>query len=115
MRLIGIAGLAAIAGACSGDPSNVVPIAPQLIVTQGALDGVTELKVYLFDSSAVTCDPKRAGYTVGQLTTAQLDGKSPVATKVLATSNCVGGAKYCGDLQIEKGKVKTATVVVAGS
>lgn len=115
MRFLGISGLALVAMACSGDPSSVVPIVPQIVAVQGALDGVTELKVYAFDSAAVTCDPKRAGYTVGALDSKALDAKGPIATKVLSNVNCAGGAKYCGDLQIDKGKTKNATFVIAGS
>src|SRR5258706_11360070 len=110
MRIVGLTGLGALVAllACSGDPSNVIPIAPTLIVTQGALDGVTKLTVSAFDTTGGTsCDPKRPGYVTGPQS-------SPLATKDLTTMGCAGGAKYCGDLQIEKGKAKSATFVVSG-
>jgi hypothetical protein len=100
-------GLATLAAACSGDPSNVAPINPSLIVTQGALDGVTALTVAAYDAATTKCDPKRPGYVLG------MPGAA-IASLDLGTANCMMGAKYCGNIQIDKGKAKTITFVVTG-
>lgn len=107
MRFLAVCGLAALAAACSGGSSVYVPIGATLVVTQGALDGVTKLTVSAFDVNVVKCDTTRPGYVTG-------DQSKPAATKDLASTGCAGGAKYCGDVQFEKGKLATATFVVAG-
>ena len=111
MRFIGLMSLVALAAACSGDPSNVSPISPTLLATQGALDGVTTLTLSAFDAAAVKCDPKRPGYVADPT---KLPTLTPLATLDLGTASCMMGAKYCGNIQLDKSKAKTVTFVVNG-
>jgi hypothetical protein len=81
--------------ACSsGDGS--VNLAPTLIFPQGTLDGVTRLNVSVYDGSGnLDCDAATG-------TVKNLNGDTPLATKDLATNNCPSGAKFCGDISVDK-------------
>lgn len=86
-------GVIGVLVACSGNDSVQVGIAPSLVFPKGLLDGVTRVSVTVYDGAAgATCDPK----------TGVAKGGSPLASKDLGTSGCAAGAKFCGDLQLEK-------------
>jgi hypothetical protein len=88
-------GVLSLVLACSsGDGS--VNLAPTLIFPQGTLDGVTRLNVSVYDGSGnLDCDAPTG-------TVKNLNGDTPLATKDLATNNCPSGAKFCGDISVDK-------------
>src|SRR5262245_35532453 len=85
----------AIAAGCSSGDDLRLPVAPALIFPQGLLDGVAKVTVEVLDSSANgnSCDAQSGQYR---------KAGSPLATKDLSNSGCAGGAKFCGDLQIDR-------------
>lgn len=96
MRSLRWAPLAALGLACSSSGGGSVALAPAIVFPQGLLDNVTELKVSVYDASGgLDCNPKDG-------TVSGLSGQIPLATKDLGSSNCAGGAKFCGDISIQK-------------
>lgn len=88
--------LAALGLACSSSGGGSISLAPSVVFPQGLLDGVTELKISVYDGSgSLDCDAKDG-------TVKGLNGDIPLATKDLGSSNCAGGAKFCGDVSIDK-------------
>ena len=70
-------------------------LTPTLIFPQGVLDGVTRLNVSVYDGSG-SLDCNTNGTVKG------LNGDTPLATKDLGNSNCASGAKFCGDISVDK-------------
>jgi len=88
-------GLLSLVLACSsGD--GTVNLAPTLIFPQGVLDGVTRLNVSVYDGSGNLDCNALDGTVKG------LNGDTPLATKDLSTNNCPSGAKFCGDISVDK-------------
>jgi len=80
--------------ACS--QSDGVSLAPTIVFPQDLLGSVTKLTVSVYDTSGgLSCDAT-TGLVDG------LNGQVPIATKDLASSNCSAGAKFCGDIAIDK-------------
>ncbi len=80
--------------ACSSGDGIHVGVAPTITFPKGLLDGVTRVSVTVLDGAAgASCDAK-TGVASG--------GGSPLASKDLGTTGCAAGAKFCGDLQLEK-------------
>ncbi len=96
MRLLRFAPVAAAFVACSSSNGNSVSLAPSVVFPQGLLDGVTELKISVYDGSG-SLDCNAVDGTVKGL-----NGDVPLATQDLGTSNCAGGAKFCGNVSINK-------------
>jgi hypothetical protein len=95
MRSLRLLPLAALGLACSSSDGGSVSLAPSIVFPQGLLDGVTELKVSVYDTSGgLDC--------AGDGTVSGLSGQVPLATKDLGSSNCAAGAKFCGDVTIDK-------------
>jgi hypothetical protein len=89
-----LAGIGVAIVACSSGDGVHVGVAPTLTFPKGLLDGVTRVSVTVLDGAAgASCDAK-TGVASG--------GGSPLASKDLGTSGCAAGAKFCGDLQLEK-------------
>jgi hypothetical protein len=102
IAFVGGLGLALVVAQCSSSGDLVTVPVPPIIATKGALDGVTRLTVSVFDAAAVQCNDDPKSTTRGQITgTAQ-----PLASKDLGNMNCAGGAKWCGDIQVEKSSAK---------
>src|SRR5512142_221594 len=81
--------------ACSSN-DGPASLAPTIVFPEGILDGVTRLTVSVYDGSgSLDCNAKDG-------TVSGLNGDKPLATKDLGSSNCPNGAKFCGDLQIDK-------------
>ncbi len=81
--------------ACSSN-DGAVNLAPTIVFPQGVLDGVTRLTVSVYDGSgSLDCNAPDG-------TVKGLNGDTPIATKDLASNNCPGGAKFCGDISIDK-------------
>lgn len=92
MRRLGV--LSLVLACSSGDGS--VHLAPTLIFPQGVLDGVTRLNVSVYDGSgSLDCNASNG-------TVKNLNGDTPLATKDLGNSNCPSGAKFCGDISVDK-------------
>ncbi len=83
--------------ACSSNSSGPVSLAPTLIFPQGLLDGVTKLTVTVYDPSGGTLSCNTSNGSVDGLTT-----EKPLATNDLSTDKCSPGAKFCGDVSIDK-------------
>ncbi|CAN5389528.1 hypothetical protein BH09MYX1_BH09MYX1_19970 [soil metagenome] len=91
---VGLAAIGVAIVACSSGNVDAVGVAPSLVFPKGLLDGVTRVSVTVLDGAAgASCDAK-TGVASG--------GGSPLASKDLASTGCASGAKFCGDLQIEK-------------
>jgi hypothetical protein len=89
-------GLLALVLACSSSGDGSVHLAPTLIFPQGVLDGVTRLNVSVYDGSgSLDCNANDG-------TVKNLNGDTPLATKDLQTNNCPSGAKFCGDISVDK-------------
>jgi hypothetical protein len=88
-------GLVTFVIACSST-GGTVNLAPTLVFPQGVLDGVTRLNVSVYDGSgSLDCNAKDGTVT-------NLNGDVPLATKDLSTNNCPSGAKFCGDISVDK-------------
>lgn len=82
--------------ACSSSGGSV-ELAPTIVLPQDLLDGVTELKISVYRTTdGLGCDATSG--TVSGLTT-----QLALATKDLGQSNCASGAKFCGDVSLDKG------------
>jgi len=85
----------------SADP----PRTPQIAISTGllpraVLDKVVKLRLTVLEGS-VTCDP-----TIGQTTLpGGIEAAKQIAQRDLGTTNCAAGAKFCGDLDIEKSEM----------
>ncbi len=80
--------------ACSSGDGVHVGVAPTLTFPKGLLDGVTRVSVTVLDGAAgAKCDAK-TGVASG--------GGDPLASKDMGTTGCAAGAKFCGDIQLEK-------------
>src|SRR5262245_3865631 len=81
--------------ACSSSNAGV-QLAPPIVFPEGILDGGTRLTVSVYDGSgSLDCDTSNG-------TVKGLNGDKPLATKDLGSSNCPNGAKFCGDISIDK-------------
>jgi hypothetical protein len=88
--------LAAGFAACSDATSAPrVSIVTDLAVPRALLDKVTKLTVTVLEGEA-TCDPATGSVTKGA------GAKELVANKALASTGCAGGARFCGDLDIDR-------------
>lgn len=89
-------GFFAVVFACSSG-SGPVSLAPTIVFPEGLLDNVTKLTVSVYDTAggALSCDAK-TGAVDG------LSGQTPLANVDLGTSNCSSGAKFCGNISIDK-------------
>jgi hypothetical protein len=95
MRSLRLLVLAALGLACSSSGGSV-QLAPTIVFPAGLLDTVTELKISVYDTSGgLDCNA-----TDGTVT--GLSGQAPLATKDLGSSNCASGAKFCGDIPLDK-------------
>ncbi len=95
MRWVRLASLSVV-WACSSGSNGPVSLAPTIIFPQGLLDNVTKITVSVYDTSGGALDCASDGTVSG------LSGQVPLATKDLGTSNCPTGAKFCGDISIDK-------------
>jgi len=81
--------------ACSSS-DGAVKLAPTIVFPEGLLDGVSELRVSVYDGSGnLDCNA-----TDG--TVKNLNGDAPLATKDLNNSGCASNAKFCGDISLDK-------------
>ncbi|HSO40179.1 MAG TPA: hypothetical protein VLT33_46955 [Labilithrix sp.] len=93
--LVGVAALAPACGNAAEAPH--VAVSTSLVLPKGVLDRVTKLRLTVLEGN-VACDP-----TIGQTTLpGGTDAARQIAQRDLGTTNCTGGAKWCGDLDIEK-------------
>jgi hypothetical protein len=94
-RVVTIAALFWIA--CSSGSSGPVALAPSIIFPEGLLDGVTELKISVYDTSggALSCNAQ-SGTVTG------LGTQMPLATKDMQASGCPTNAKFCGSISIDE-------------
>ena len=80
--------------ACGGsEDAPHVRVDTSLIFPRAVLDHVTALSISVFEGG-VTCDPSTG--------TSSGSGTELVSKQALATVGCAGGAKFCGDLSIDK-------------
>jgi len=95
-----LVGALALAPACgtASDASGTPRIAIGTgLLPRGVLDKVVKLRLTVLEGS-VTCDP-----TIGQTTLpGGPEAAKQIAQRDLGTTNCAAGAKFCGDLDIEK-------------
>jgi hypothetical protein len=101
--------LVASVPAC-GDTNDVprVSVATNLLLPKGVLDKVVKLSLTVLEGD-VSCDP-----AVGQTTLPSgVDGAKVIASRDLGKDNCAGGAKWCGDLPIEKSETMRVFSAVA--
>ncbi|HEY1958484.1 MAG TPA: hypothetical protein VGH28_22860 [Polyangiaceae bacterium] len=96
MRWLRWVPLAALGLACSSSSDGPIALAPSIVFPAGLLDGVTELKISVYDGSGSLDCNDNDGTVKG------LNGDVPLATTDLGTSNCAGGAKFCGNISINK-------------
>jgi hypothetical protein len=110
--VVSMAMAAAVAhAACAAkDEAPRVSVATDLVLPRGVLDKVTKLTLTVTEGN-VTCDA-----TAGQTA---LPGGPTAATEIakkdLATANCAAGAKFCGDIAIEKSDAPRVFSAVAKS
>lgn len=102
-----VAVVAAVACGSAKEPTNVA-IATSLVVPKGVLDKVTKLTLIVQEGN-ITCDA-----AVGQ--TALPAGNAAateIARRDLGTSGCAAGAKFCGDITIEKSEATRVFSAIA--
>ncbi len=81
----------------AGDDAVRVQIAPTLIFPKGLLDGVASLEVVVYNASdGVSCDAAGATATGVTATTPK------VGSGLLGSSGCIGTARFCGSLSLQK-------------
>ncbi|HEX7601584.1 MAG TPA: hypothetical protein VF316_08265 [Polyangiaceae bacterium] len=113
-RLLGAsaATLLVMGAACSANDDPQVHLAPSLVFPKGLLDTVSRVSVKVYDATTgVDCDATKG--TVKGLT-----NQAPLASKDLGTTGCASGAKFCGDVQLEKsgdGRVFAAEAFTLGN
>jgi hypothetical protein len=97
---LGLVGAALIGACAEATDAPRVAIDTDLVLPKGVLDRVTKLTLTVLEGN-VTCDP-----TVGQTSLpAGPTGATEIAKRDLATTGCTSGAKFCGDVSIEKSDV----------
>ena len=98
--------------ACSANDDLQVHLAPSLVFPKGLLDTVSRVSVKVYDATTgVDCDATK-GSVKG------LTNQAPLASKDLGTAGCASGAKFCGDVQLEKsgdGRVFAAEAFTLGN
>ncbi|MBX3186869.1 MAG: hypothetical protein KF819_07640 [Labilithrix sp.] len=88
-----------VAAACGGGAEAPrVAIATNLAVPKGVLDRVTKLTLTVLEGT-VSCDETATGQTSLPEGTG---AAKEIARRELVPGACAGGAKFCGDLSIEK-------------
>src|SRR4051812_17156234 len=96
--LVGLVGLVRLVPACgAGTEMPHVAVATDLTLPKGVLGKVTKLSLTVLEG-AVTCDTSQGQTALPN----GPDGAKVVASRDLGTTNCAAGAKFCGDLSIEK-------------
>ena len=98
--------------ACSASDDPNVHLAPSLVFPKGLLDTVNTVSVKVYDATTgVGCDAAKG-------TVKGLAAQAPLASKDLGTTGCAPGAKFCGDVQLEKSedaRVFAAQAFTAGN
>src|SRR5262245_44496784 len=96
LRAVTVAGaLVGLAGACSSSGAGV-SLAPTIIFPQGLLDNVTKVSLSVYaQGGGVDC-------VAATGTVSGASGQTPLATKDLGSTGCPNGAKFCGDVSIDK-------------
>jgi hypothetical protein len=92
---LGVPAVVLVAACAENHEAPRVAIATNLVLPRGVLDRVTKLSITVLEG-AVTCDE-----TIGQ-TTLGAEGANELKKLDLVTTGCAAGAKFCGDVTIDK-------------
>ena len=90
-------GVLALLFACSSSGSGSVQLAPNIIIPQDLLMGVTKLTVSVYDPQSGTLSCNAMNGTVSGLT-----NQVPLATSDLGSSNCGTGVEFCGSISVNQ-------------